>query len=116
MKLKHLYLLLCVLGAVLPYSQFVPWVAQHGLNLPLMVRELLVNRISTFFGLDVILSAVTLIVFISIERRRSAVPKWWLAVLGTAFVGVSLGLPLFLLLRELAMENHQNLRGLAASP
>ena len=31
MNRKNLYLLLCVLGIAVPYSQFVPWVAQNGL-------------------------------------------------------------------------------------
>ena len=33
MRLKHLYLLLCVAGAVIPYLQFGPWVVAHGLHL-----------------------------------------------------------------------------------
>ena len=30
MKLKTLYLVLCVVGVVLPYWQFVPWLAGGG--------------------------------------------------------------------------------------
>ena len=102
MKPKHLYLILCILGAVLPYSQFVPWVAQHGLNVPLMLRELFANRISAFFGLDVIVSAVALLAFIRVERKRAPIPNWWIAVLGTLLIGGSFGLPFFLYLRESA--------------
>jgi len=40
MKPKNVYLLLCVLGTVLPYSQFVPWVMEYGMNLGLLVRQL----------------------------------------------------------------------------
>ena len=104
MKAKHVYLMLCVFGVLLPYYEFVPWVAQHGLNLPLMVRDLFANRIGAFFGLDVIVSAVALLTFIRVERRRARVPYWGLAVLGTLLIGVSFGLPLFLYLRESAVE------------
>jgi hypothetical protein len=31
------YLLLSVLGAVIPYAKFVPWVREHGLDLPLLL-------------------------------------------------------------------------------
>jgi len=34
MKPKTLYLALCLAGVLLPYWQFLPWVLQHGLNLP----------------------------------------------------------------------------------
>ena len=58
MKPKTIYLALCFAGVLLPYWQFGLWVMQHGMNLPLFVRELSVNRISAFFGMDVLVSAV----------------------------------------------------------
>src|SRR5205814_1376998 len=58
MKLKTIYLVLCFLGAALPYWQLVPWVAAHGLKIRLMLEELFANRISAFFGVDVIVSAM----------------------------------------------------------
>jgi hypothetical protein len=79
-----------------PYWQFVPWVAQHGVNLPLFVRELFANRISAFFGADVLVSAVVLIVFMRIESAWLNIPRRWLPVLAVVTVGVSLGLPMFL--------------------
>jgi hypothetical protein len=48
---KNLYLLLCVLGIILPYSQFVPWVLENGLHFGLLVRQLFANRISGFLDL-----------------------------------------------------------------
>lgn len=54
MKPRTLYLALCIAGLLLPYSQFVPWVLQHGLNPALFARELFANRIGAFFGMDVI--------------------------------------------------------------
>jgi len=47
---KRFYLALCVVGFLLPYWQFVPWVAEHGLNLSLFAHDLFANRISSFFG------------------------------------------------------------------
>ena len=64
MKPRHFYLILCVLGIVLPYSQFVPWLLEHGFNISLLFRELFANRISAFFAMDVIVSAIVLIWFI----------------------------------------------------
>lgn len=106
MKRKTIYLVFCVLGIVLPYSQFVPWVvAQHGVPLGLFLRELFANRIGAFFGMDVLVSAVVLIFFVRREGRRLGVRHLWLPVVGTLTVGVSLGFPLFLYLREDALEN-----------
>jgi hypothetical protein len=104
MKSKTIYLLLCVVGTILPYSQFVPWLLEHGLNLRLFVDELLFNRISTFFALDVIVSAVVLIGFMRVEHSRNKVRRRWLPILAVLTVGVSLAFPLFLYLRELELE------------
>ena len=104
MKPKWMYLLLSVFGAILPYSQFIPWASKNGLNPRLMISDLFANGISAFFGIDVIVSAVALVAFIAIERRRLRIRLWWLPVLATLGVGVSLGLPLFLFLRELNLE------------
>ena len=94
------YLVLCVLGFVLPYSQFVPWVLAHGFNARLFVHELFSNKIGGFFGLDVIVSAFVLIPFVLAEGRRLGMKQLWAPVVGTLLVGVSLGFPLFLLMRE----------------
>jgi hypothetical protein len=104
MNRKVLYLVLFVLGFTLPYSQFVPWVIEHGLDMRLSVHQLFANRISAFFGLDVLVAAVALIAFIRNEGRRLKMSRLWLPVASVLLVGVSLGLPLFLYLRERELE------------
>ena len=104
MKARHFYLLCCVLGLLLPYSQFVPWLLAHGLNLALFFRELFVNRISAFFAIDVIVSAIVLLWFIQSEGKRLRVRLLWFPTIGTLIVGVSFGLPLFLFLREVTLD------------
>jgi len=104
MKPRHFYLICCVLGLLLPYSQFVPWVLEHGLNITLFFRELFANRISAFFAMDVIVSAIVLIWFIQTEGKRLQIRRLWLPTLGTLVVGVSFGFPLFLFLRQVTVD------------
>jgi uncharacterized protein DUF2834 len=104
MKLKTAYLLLCVAGAALPYSQLIPFFREHGLDLRLVVEQLFATRIGAFFGLDVIASAIVLFVFIAAEGRRLDIRHLWAPVVATLAVGVSLGLPLFLYMRERRLE------------
>jgi hypothetical protein len=54
MKPKILYLLLCFLGTILPYLFLVPFLREHGLDLRTLYEQLFANRISSFFGMDVI--------------------------------------------------------------
>lgn len=104
MNLKTTFLLLSVLGALLPFSQFVPWVVQNGLDFPLFVQELFSTKVGAFFGMDVIVSAVVLFVFIFSEGKRLEISKLWIPVVATLSVGVSLGLPLFLYMRQNKLE------------
>ena len=104
MSRQTVYLALCIVGTVVPYSSFVPWVLDHGLDISLLVEELFANRISAFFGLDVIVSALVLWAFIAFEGQRSGVRHMWAAVVASLVVGVSAGLPLFLFLRESALQ------------
>lgn len=104
MSRKTLYLMLCFLGIAVPYSQFIPWVAQNGLDMPLFVRQMFANRIGGFFGLDVLVSAIVLVSFVRSEGARLKIRCLWLPILGVLTVGVSLGFPLFLYLRECALE------------
>jgi hypothetical protein len=105
MKPKAIYLVLCFVGALLPYWQFVPWVVAHGMNLPLFVRELFVNRISAFFGIDLLVSAVVLVVFMRVESGRIQIHQRWLPIVAMLLVGVSLALPRFLYMREIRLEH-----------
>jgi len=102
MKVK--YLVLCVLGAALPYSYFVPWVAKNGLNMNLFFHQLFASRIEGFFATDVLVSAIVLIGFIFDESAELGLRWRWLPVIAIVTVGVSLGLPLFLYLRESALQ------------
>jgi hypothetical protein len=102
---KILYAILCFIGVVLPLSQFVPWVVTHGLSIPLLVQQAVSTPISAFAWADVLVSALASVAFIYVEGRRLAMPGIWLALLCCIFVGPSLGLPLFLLLRERRLAN-----------
>ncbi len=105
MNLKTTFLILCVLGFLLPLSQFIPWVVDNGLNIPLFFQEIFSTRIGGFFGMDVIVSAVVLLVFIFAEGKRLKLPNLWLPIMATLSVGVSFGLPLFLYMRQKQIES-----------
>ncbi len=104
MKLRYVYLLLFLLGVVLPYSLFLPWAAENGLNVPLFFAELFSTRIGGSFGMDVFVSLAVLLIFALFEIKRLQMRRGWLvfaAVLcGTFGAGVSCGFPLFLYLRQ----------------
>jgi len=109
--MKTFYAICCVPGALLPYGAFLPWLLEHGMNLPLLVQEAASTRVGAFAWLDVLVAALVLLGFIVAEGRHLGMRHLWLPVAGTCLVGVSFGLPLFLWLRE----RHRDLAGQPAS-
>jgi hypothetical protein len=104
---KNIYLLLWLLGIVIPYSLFLPWVFQNGMDWRLFLGSLAVNRISLFFAADVLISAVVLVVFVGQESERLRIRYGWIVTLGLCLVGVSFALPFYLYLRERGLESGQ---------
>jgi len=96
------YAVLCVIGLVVPYTLLAPWLQQHGLVLPRLVSEAFAAPVSAFAWADVVVSAVALLCFMAHEQSRRRVRHLWAPVVALVTVGVSLALPLYLLLRESA--------------
>jgi hypothetical protein len=99
MSLFRVYVALCVIGTVLPYMALGIFVAEYGLDLPLAADMLTTNPISVFAWVDVVVSAVAVIVAATVAGRRG-LRGWYWPIAGTLTVGVSLGLPLLLALQE----------------
>jgi hypothetical protein len=90
-------------------------VTAHGLNVPLLIEQLFANRISAFFGLDVIVSSLVFLVFVQTEAVRVGnIRRIWLPVIALLVAGVSLALPLFLYLRESAFGNGRRVQAVKA--
>ena len=95
-----LYLIAAILGAILPLSQLLPFLAMHGFDMRVFFEQLFQNHVSAFFALDVIVSSFVLWLFVFSEGRRRGMRNLWLYVVCNLAVGVSLALPLFLYFRE----------------
>jgi Terpene cyclase DEP1 len=107
--MKWIYAVFCILGFVLPYYFFIPTIHLKGLSIPEIVKEIFASPITAFFAMDVIVSSLVLWAFIYQETRKRKIKLWWLSIIANLLVGVSLGFPLFLLLREFSKENQTSL-------
>lgn len=103
--MKNIYLVLTIIGTLLPLSQLYKFLFENGLNIRLFIDQLFINNISSFFGMDVIISAVVTAIFIAYESKRLFIKNSWICYIGLLFAGVSCGLPLFLYLREIKIDN-----------
>ena len=103
-KIKHLYLILCVFGFILPYSQIVPIILEGNFGFQMMIDQLLTNRISTLLALDLFVTAIVFIFFAVYEGMKLKIKHVWAPLVASILVGASLGFPLFLYMREINLE------------
>ncbi|URD51497.1 DUF2834 domain-containing protein [Chroococcidiopsis sp. CCNUC1] len=94
-----LYLTLCILGTALAFSEILPFLFEQGFNPQIFVQQLFTNKISTLFGWDVIVAELVLWVFIFWEGSRLGMKYLWV-YFASSLIGISTGLPLFLLMRQ----------------
>jgi hypothetical protein len=104
MTMKNLYLFLAVIGLALPYYFFVSFLIENGLDVELLVEQLFANRISTFFAVDLIITAIVFLAFAYQESKKWQMSNWWAYVIATLVVGPSFAFPLFLYFREQRMS------------
>ncbi|WP_191601866.1 DUF2834 domain-containing protein [Marinomonas algicola] len=98
--MMKMYLLFSVLGAVIPFGAFLPWIIDNGLDLVSFYNAATANSISIFAWLDVVIAAIALLVFIVTDGRKNKISHYWVAVFATLTIGVSCGLPLYLYFKE----------------
>lgn len=104
MKQKQLYLVLAVIGLVVPYYFFVTFLRVHGLDGKAFVAELFGSPISTFFAVDLLLSCVVFVRFLGQETARHSMGHSWIYIVALCTVGLSFALPLFLYARESRLD------------
>ena len=113
MKRSTIYLILAIVGAVLPLSQFVPAAMQGEFSVAAMIQEMTATRTLTGISLDLMVAAITGMVFIVSEGIREKIQGYWIAIVGTVFIGFSFGLPFFLFLWQRKREIAQGTQSAA---
>ena len=84
--LQGTYLILCILGIALPYSQFLPFLLENGLDLEPFFEQLFINRIPAFFGMDVVVSSLALWTFVWVEGSRLKMKNLWIYIASNLLV------------------------------
>ena len=56
--MRLVYLVLCVLGTLLPLGAFAPWLSTNGLAVGLLMQEVFATPVAAFAWWDVLVSAL----------------------------------------------------------
>jgi hypothetical protein len=98
--MKNVYLVLAVVGFIVPYYFFIQLPADGGLNLPRLLQPFLANNFMKGAAVDLTISVIAFWVYAFVEANRLQIKNPWVFVLATLLVGLSFALPPFLYFRE----------------
>lgn len=101
------YLLLAVLGAVLPWQanlEFMQTASGAGFDLSGFIRDANLTAASRSLSRDLLIAASAFTIWIAIEGRRLQVKGWWITLVLCVTVSFACGGPVFLHLRERRLQ------------
>ena len=103
--MKFIYGFLALLGLGFQFTQMYPWLSAHGFDMMLILNEIRSNPLGLFAWTDRIIASLALLVFIVVDgsgrlRMKCILPP----VVTTLLIGPAVGLPLFLMMREIRLN------------
>lgn len=98
--MSRIYLLLAILGAVVPYVFFIDWFRSQGFGLQDFVAGGFVNGAAGGFTADVLISSLAF--WIWLASRKTA--QLWQYIVVNLLIGLSCALPLYLYRQARASE------------
>lgn len=94
--MKNVYLVLAVIGSVLPYAFFLQHFSAVGLGLPTFVAAMFDNAAAAGAATDLVISS--LVFWVALFASGDGARAWYLVPLNL-LIGLSCALPLWLYLR-----------------
>lgn len=97
-------LVLTIIGFVVPNAMVTLFAVRHGLSLDGYFRHWGESLPATQLALDLSIAFVASALWAAWEGRRLRMRSWWVPVPASLLVGLCFAVPLFLLLRERAIQ------------
>ena len=98
--MKTLYLVLAIVGAVLPYAFFIQHFTTEGVGISGFVAALFANPAAGGFTADLLFTSLVFWIFMFHQRSRQKDPRPILFIVLNLLVGLSCAFPAYLYARE----------------
>ena len=98
--MKKLYLLLTIIGAIVPYIFFFKFIQAEGMNIPAFISALFANGAAGGVRSDLLLTSLIFWLFMFQQVKESNGPKPYIFIVLNLAIGLSCALPAYLYARE----------------
>lgn len=103
--MKNIYLLLAILGAIIPYIFFFNFIELEGVNIPLFIESLFVNGAAGGFSADLLFTSFVFWFFMFNETKKLNMPRPYIFIILNLAIGLSCALPAYLYARTKNQNN-----------
>ena len=108
--LPWIYLILAILGAVLPWRANLEFMAESsgGFDFQRFVADASATAAARSLEADLLIGATAVSLWISIEGPKQKIKGWWIAIVLSFGVAFACGAPFFLFLRERHLQAQES--------
>ena len=102
-SLPWIYLVLAILGAILPWQANLEFMQMHpggGFDFQTFIQDANNNAASRSLNRDLFIAATAFSIWIVSEGRKLQIKGWWVALVVSFSISFACGGPLFLYFRE----------------
>lgn len=99
-KLKMIYLILAIIGALIPYAFFIQHFNESGFGIGRFVFNLFAFPVSGGFTADLLISSFVFWIAIFNRHSKGHGPRPWIFVALNLIIGLSCALPAYLYANE----------------
>ena len=97
--MRPIYTVLAVAGTIIPWIFFSRFIAENGLDIAGFLASPFAEPVPAGLTADLLISSLTFWIWAAVDARRTGVAGWWVVIPETLAVGLSLALPLYLIMR-----------------
>ena len=98
--MKKAYLILAILGAIVPYIFFSQFIQANGFDIPAFMMGLFANGAAGGFSADLLLTSFIFWLYMFVESKSRKGPAPWLFIILNLTIGLSCAFPAYLYARE----------------
>jgi len=98
--MKKTYLVLAILGAVVPYLFFFEFIRANGFDIPGFLMGLFANGAAGGFSADLLLTSFVFWIYMFVKSNSKEGPAPWLFIVLNLTIGLSCAFPAYLYARE----------------
>lgn len=84
--MRRIWLLLALVGTVVPYYYIIPFFVEYGIDIPLFFELLFANSVSQFFAIDLVISSVAFLLWSYTDAKKNKIPGWWTILGANKFI------------------------------